>query len=217
MSLYTASNLTYPPSLIEVLDSGSLNEPGVEPAVSALSGAVFRCVFSSSFTFRCSASVCSLRSDSASARATAPAPVSDTASASALHARCFEPNGPLVVVIFESPFVENAPPQTDRWIGFIPEQIPRINIYRGDKIPRASRPRVACSSEPCAHRLELKRKRKGRRITTPFWGWRGEKRVRSTRRHPERRKPSRRVRRNLPGRSPPCRTAEAQIRRRSTM
>src|SRR6266705_4488870 len=31
MSLYTASNLTYPPSLIEVLESGSQNEPGVEP------------------------------------------------------------------------------------------------------------------------------------------------------------------------------------------
>src|SRR6266853_1577913 len=60
---------------------------------------------------------------------------------------------------------------------------PRINIHLGNK--------------------------KGRRITAPFWGWRGEKRVRSTRRHPERRKPSRRVRRNPPGRSPPCRKTGA--------
>ena len=80
--------------------------------------------------------------------------------------------------------------QTDRSICFIPRQIPRINIYLGNK--------------------------KGRRITAPFWGWRGEKRVRSTRRHPERRKPSRRGRGNPPGRSPPYRTAEAGIRRRST-
>src|SRR6266704_6987204 len=112
MSLYTASNLTYPPSLIEVLEPGSLNEPGVEPAVSALSDAVFRCVFSSSFTFLCSASVCSLRSDSASARATAPTPVSDTASANALHARCFKTNGLLDVAIFGTPpFVEKAHPR----------------------------------------------------------------------------------------------------------
>jgi len=77
--------LDVPASLIEVVEPGSLNEPGMSPPVTTpvarFSLRVFELVHLAPQRLGLS-----LRSDSVSARATASAPVSDTASASALHA-----------------------------------------------------------------------------------------------------------------------------------